>query len=72
MSNAPESTDASFTWEGFQAAINSDLANVLGNFINRITKYTASKFDGHVPSGGEAGDAEAWITQELQTRIPQL
>ncbi len=72
MSNAPESTDASFTWEGFQAAINSDLANVLGNFINRITKYTASKFDGHVPSGGEAGDAEAWITQEQQTRIPQL
>jgi len=72
MSNAPESTDASFTWEGFQAAINSDLANVLGNFVNRITKYCAGKFDGKIPSGGTAGEAEDWIVQELQTRIPQL
>jgi len=72
MSNAPESADASFTWEGFQAAVNSDLANVLGNFVNRITKYAGSKFDGCVPSGGTAGDAEAWIAQELRTRIPQL
>jgi len=39
--NAPEGSDAAFTWEGFQAAVNSDLANVLGNFVNRITKYTA-------------------------------
>ena len=72
MSNAPESSDASFTWEGFQAAINSDLANVLGNFVNRITKYCVGKFDGQVPSGGEMTEAEDWIIKELQTRVPQL
>lgn len=72
MSNAPESTDASFTWEGFQAAVNSDLANVLGNFVNRITKYCAGKFDGKIPSGGNLTEAEAWIVKELQTRLPQL
>ncbi|MEP1231014.1 MAG: methionine--tRNA ligase [Litorimonas sp.] len=72
MANSPEGNDAAFTWEEFQASINSDLANVLGNFVNRITKYTAGKFDGKVPSGGVAGEAEAWITAELQTRIPQL
>ncbi|MEP6343705.1 MAG: methionine--tRNA ligase [Maricaulaceae bacterium] len=72
MSNAPESSDASFTWEGFQAAVNSDLANVLGNFVNRITKYCVGKFDGQVPSGGEMTEAEAWIIKELQTRLPQL
>ncbi|MAP93365.1 MAG: methionine--tRNA ligase [Ponticaulis sp.] len=72
MANAPEGSDAAFTWEGFQAAVNSDLANVLGNFVNRITKYTASKFDGEVPSTGEAGEAEAWMAEELETRLAAI
>ncbi|MAK60832.1 MAG: methionine--tRNA ligase [Ponticaulis sp.] len=72
MANAPEGSDAAFTWEGFQAAVNSDLANVLGNFVNRITKYTASKFDGEVPSTGEWGEAEDWIANELETRLTAL
>ena len=72
IANAPESSDAAFTWEEFQASVNSDLANVLGNFVNRITKYAGGKFDGKVPDGGEAGEAEAWIVKELQTRLPQL
>ncbi|MBA4800743.1 MAG: methionine--tRNA ligase [Euryhalocaulis sp.] len=72
MANAPEGSDAAFTWEGFQAAVNADLANTLGNFINRITKYTASKFDGAVPAAGEPGEAEAWMAAELEQRLPQL
>lgn len=72
IANAPEGSDAAFTWEGFQSAINSDLANVLGNFVNRITKYCASKFDGAVPDGGEPGEAEAWISDELKTRLAAL
>ena len=72
IANAPESSDAAFTWEEFQASVNSDLANVLGNFVNRITKYCAGQFDGKVPEGGEAGAAEDWLVKELGTRIPQL
>ncbi|MEL7482127.1 MAG: methionine--tRNA ligase, partial [Pseudomonadota bacterium] len=72
MANAPEGSDAAFTWEGFQASINSDLANVLGNFVNRITKYTVSKFDGIVPAEGAAGDDEAWIAKELAQRLQTL
>ncbi|KCZ51534.1 methionine--tRNA ligase [Hyphomonas pacifica] len=72
IANAPEGSDAAFTWEGFQSAVNSDLANVLGNFVNRITKYTASKFDGKVPDAGTSGDAEAWMVAELKERLPRL
>ena len=72
MANAPEGNDAAFTWEEFQSTINSDLANVLGNFVNRITKYCVGKFDGKLPDGGQAGEAEDWIVKELQTRIPAL
>ncbi len=72
IANAPEGSDAAFTWEEFQNSVNSDLANVLGNFVNRITKYCAGKFDGKVPDGGTHGEAEDWIVQELQARIPAL
>ena len=34
LSNAPESSDAEFTWENFQANVNKDLADVLGNFVH--------------------------------------
>ncbi|MFS2317529.1 methionine--tRNA ligase [Maricaulis sp. D1M11] len=70
--NAPEGSDAQFTWEHFQGVINSDLANVLGNFVNRITKYANSKFDGQVPATGEAGADEAWIAAELEARLPAI
>ena len=72
IANAPEGSDAAFTWEEFQGSVNSDLANVLGNFVNRITKYCAGKFDGKVPDGGEFGEAETWLIGELQTRLPQM
>ena len=72
IANAPEGSDAAFTWEEFQGSVNSDLANVLGNFVNRITKYASGKFDGKVPDGGENGEAEAWLAKELQTRLPKL
>lgn len=69
MANAPESADAAFTLEGFQAAVNSDLANVLGNFVNRITKFAATKFDSIVPQGGAAGPQEAALLADLEARI---
>ena len=70
--NAPEGSDAGFTFEDFQARINSDLANVLGNFVNRITKYAVGKFDGKVPEGGKRGEAEDWLVTELSARLPKL
>lgn len=72
MANAPEGSDAAFTWEGFQAAVNSDLANVLGNFVNRITKYTVSKFDGVLPVTGTPGEDEAWMATELQKSLTAI
>jgi len=70
--NAPEGSDAGFTFEDFAARINSDLANVLGNFVNRITKYAGAKFDGKVPSGGEWGEPEDVLVAELAERLPKM
>ncbi|MFY8140027.1 MAG: class I tRNA ligase family protein, partial [Caulobacter sp.] len=61
----PEHADAAFTWETFQGAVNKDLADVLGNFVNRIVKFAESKFDGVVPSGGTPGPVEAKLEADM-------
>ncbi|MEX0797928.1 MAG: class I tRNA ligase family protein [Bacteriovoracaceae bacterium] len=35
----PESSDSSYTWKGFEAKINGELANNIGNFINRSLSF---------------------------------
>lgn len=69
LSNAPESNDSDFTWESFQNGVNKDLADVLGNFVSRITKFCRSKFGEVVPEGGAYGEAEAALAAEIQARL---
>jgi len=69
LSHAPESSDSEFTWENFQASVNKDLADVLGNFVSRITKFCRSKFGETVPASGEYGPREAAVTDALRTRV---
>jgi len=72
MANAPESSDAAFTLEHFQQTVNADLANVFGNYVNRITRFCASKFDSKVPEGGDPGEAEAKFASEVCERLAAL
>ena len=69
LSHAPESSDSEFTWENFQVSVNKDLADVLGNFVSRITKFCRSKFGEVVPEGGAYGAAETALIENLTTRI---
>ena len=69
LSHAPESSDSEFTWENFQSSVNKDLADVLGNFVSRITKFCRSKFGEAVPSAGEFGAAEQALIDDLTARV---
>jgi methionyl-tRNA synthetase len=69
MANAPESDDASFTLEHFASVVNKDLADVLGNFVNRITRFCASKFGQEVPAAGEYGEVEEKLIADLDLKI---
>jgi len=69
LSHAPESSDSEFTWENFQTSVNKDLADVLGNFVSRVTKFCRSKFDEAVPEGGSYGPQEEALIARLTTRI---
>jgi len=72
MANAPETADAPFTLEHFQQTVNADLANVFGNFVNRITRFAAARFDSKVPVEGAPGELEAKLEVELGERIAAL
>jgi methionyl-tRNA synthetase len=65
LSHAPESSDSEFTWENFQGSVNKDLADVLGNFASRVTKFCRSKFGEEVPAGGTPGEGEAQLIADL-------
>ena len=69
LSNVPETSDSEFTWENFQSGVNKDLADVLGNFVSRITKFCRSKFGEVVPEGGAYGEQEAALITDLTTKI---
>jgi methionyl-tRNA synthetase len=70
--NAPEGSDTAFTWEQFATAVNKDLADVLGNFVNRITKFAENRFEARVPDGGEPGPLEQKLYGELSERLLEL
>ena len=69
LSNCPETSDSEFTWQLFQQGVNKDLADVLGNFVSRVTKFCKSKFGDTVPEGGAFGAREHALITHLQDRF---
>ncbi len=66
LSNAPENSDTNFTWDSFQNTINKDLADVLGNFITRVTKFSFAKFGSKIPTDNEYSVLENKTIDELE------
>ena len=47
--NLPETRDTDFYWKEFQARNNNELANILGNFVNRTLTFIHKNFEGKIP-----------------------
>ena len=69
LTHVPENSDSEFTWDNFQLSINKDLADVLGNFVSRVTKFCRSKFGEEVPETSGLRIIEIELIDELQARI---
>ncbi|WP_030374534.1 methionine--tRNA ligase [Streptomyces rimosus] len=65
VANAPESDDTSFTWELFSSSVNKDLADTLGNFVNRVLSFSRKRFGDEVPTGAAAGEAERKLGEQI-------
>ncbi len=69
LSHAPETGDSEFTWENFQASVNKDLADVLGNFVSRVTKFCNARFGAQIPDQGDYGPLEHAAADEITARL---
>ncbi|AYZ11422.1 methionine--tRNA ligase [Chryseobacterium arthrosphaerae] len=68
LSSAPETKDNNFTWKDFQTKNNSELANIFGNFINRVAVLINKNFEGKVPEG----DVNAPELEEISKRAIEI
>jgi methionyl-tRNA synthetase len=46
----PETSDSEFTWKDYQARVNNELADILGNYVNRVMVLMHKYYDGKVES----------------------
>jgi methionyl-tRNA synthetase len=66
----PETADSSFTWKAMELKINSELANNIGNFVNRAMKFSAKNW----PEGMNANKFEPFFNThatEVETFIKE-
>jgi methionyl-tRNA synthetase len=61
----PEARDANFTWRDFEVHINSELNDVLGNFVHRTLTFINNQFESKIP-GPEGLDEK---DEALKVRI---
>lgn len=72
---APESKDSEFTWKEYQTRVNSELADIFGNFVNRTLVLTNKYYTGIVPQPLSFEDADLRVLDELKeipNRISKL
>ncbi|TXI84801.1 MAG: methionine--tRNA ligase [Crocinitomicaceae bacterium] len=67
---APETKDAEFTWKEYQTRVNSELADILGNFVNRALVLTQKYYEGKVPEQGELSEYDKEVLAEMKA-IPE-
>ncbi len=63
--NAPETKDNDFTWKDFQTKNNSELGDILGNFINRVMVLTNKNYNCIVPEASEYTKADLLVLEEM-------
>ncbi len=72
---APETKDSEFTWKEYQVRINSELADILGNFVNRALVLTQKYYDGVVPELGTLTEFDKSVLaqmEEIPAKISKL
>ncbi|OFZ54279.1 MAG: methionine--tRNA ligase subunit beta, partial [Bacteroidetes bacterium RIFCSPHIGHO2_02_FULL_44_7] len=67
--------DSEFTWKEYQVRINSELADILGNFVNRALVLTQKYYSGKIPERGELTPYDKEVLEQMKAipaRISEL
>jgi methionyl-tRNA synthetase len=64
--NLPESRDSDFYLKDFQARTNNELADIVGNFVNRTLAFTEKNFGRKVPARGDLSKMDKEMLSQLR------
>ncbi len=63
----PETRDADFSWKEFQQRVNTELADILGNFVHRTLTFAGRFAEGRVPPLRNPRPVDEEVLRELAT-----
>ncbi|WP_455279477.1 methionine--tRNA ligase [[Eubacterium] cellulosolvens] len=61
ISIRPEMKDTNFTWREFERHINTELNDILGNFIHRTLTFVKSNFESRIPEANDMSEQDKEI-----------
>ncbi|MBI9072482.1 MAG: methionine--tRNA ligase [Melioribacteraceae bacterium] len=70
--NLPESKDTDFYWKEFQGRNNNELADILGNFVNRTFIFANKHFESKVPETGELLDIDKDMLSYIESQPKKI
>lgn len=69
--NAPETSDAEFTWRDFQNRCNGDLSGKYGNFVNRVLVFAKNNCGAKVPHPGKLEEIDIKFLEKVKKLAEQ-
>lgn len=67
--NRAELKDFFFEWDDIVSTTNTDLNDVVGNFIHRTITFISQHFDGKIPKRGKLDNGEEELLQNIKNHI---
>lgn len=68
----PETKDSDFSWTDFQNKVNSELADILGNFVYRTTSFTSNYFEGKVPPLKKPSEKDQEALRQIEVQKKKI
>jgi methionyl-tRNA synthetase len=68
----PETKDSDFSWNDFQSRVNSELADILGNFVFRTLSFTERFFDSAVPKLSNPTQLDLDTLKEIENQKQKI
>lgn len=68
----PETKDNDFTWKEFQQRNDGELADIYGNFVNRVTTLLHKYYKGHVPIPNELQSIDIQALEDCKNAVQAM
>lgn len=68
----PETSDSSYTWENFEAKNNNELANNIGNFVNRCLIFFQKNWKDGISGDKFLSFFETEAFKDMQTQVKEI